>query len=94
MNCTTVGMRYSPYEGQSPMTADWIPQNALVYDLVYNPPETPLLREAKKADASTLNGLSMLVYQGGASFECWTGRQAPLDIMFSAVQLDLSQNRR
>ncbi|MBM4453614.1 MAG: shikimate dehydrogenase [Chloroflexi bacterium] len=86
VNCTTVGMWHSLDESQSPLAADWIPQNALVYDLVYNPAETPLLREAKKAGASTLNGLPMLVYQGAASFEIWTGREAPLDIMFAAAR--------
>ncbi|MBM3148955.1 MAG: shikimate dehydrogenase, partial [Chloroflexi bacterium] len=91
VNCTTMGMRHSPGENQSPLVANWIPQNALVYDLVYNPPETTLLREAKKAGASTLSGLAMLVYQGAASFRIWTGREAPLDIMFSAAREGIAQ---
>jgi len=52
---------------------------------VYNPSETPLLKAAKAAGASTMGGLHMLVYQGAASFELWTGREAPLDIMLSAA---------
>jgi shikimate dehydrogenase len=86
VNCTSLGMRSSPYEEKSPLASNLIPKDALVYDLVYNPPETPLLRMARKAGASTLGGLPMLVYQGAASFKLWTGREAPLDIMFSATK--------
>ncbi|MBF8264679.1 MAG: shikimate dehydrogenase [Dehalococcoidia bacterium] len=90
VNCTTLGMKHSPGEGQSPITADLLTTNTLVYDLVYNPIETPLLKEAKKAGARTLSGLSMLVYQGAASFELWTGKEAPLDIMFKSARRALS----
>ena len=86
VNCTTLGMKWSPHEEQSPLVADFIPKDALVYDLVYNPSETPLLRMAREAGATTIGGLPMLVYQGAASFELWTGREAPLDIMLSAAQ--------
>jgi len=86
VNCTTLGMKYSPQEDQSPLAPDWIPNGALVCDLVYNPLETPLLRIAREAGASVLGGLPMLVYQGAASFKLWTGREAPLDIMFSAAK--------
>lgn len=90
VNCTTLGMKHSQGEGQSPITADLLTTNTLVYDLVYNPIETPLLKEAKKAGARTLSGLSMLVYQGAASFELWTGKEAPLDIMFKSAKRALS----
>jgi shikimate dehydrogenase len=89
VNCTTLGMKYSSEEGQSPLTADLIPKGALVYDLVYNPLETSLLRIAREAGADTLGGLPMLVYQGAASFEKWTCREAPLDIMFSIAEQTL-----
>jgi shikimate dehydrogenase len=69
-------------ENETPLRASSIPKDALVYDLVYNPLETPLLREAKKAGARVLGGLAMLVYQGATSFELWVGKEAPLDIMF------------
>ncbi len=85
VNCTSIGMKYSAQEKESPLSQNMIPGNALVYDLVYNPLETPLLKAAKAAGAGTLNGLPMLVYQGAAGFKLWTGRDAPLDIMFSAV---------
>ncbi|MCJ7516251.1 MAG: shikimate dehydrogenase [Dehalococcoidia bacterium] len=86
VNCTTVGMKYSPDETLSPLTSDLIPKDALVYDLVYNPSRTPLLRMAEVAGARTIGGLPMLVYQGAASFKIWTGREAPLDIMMTAAR--------
>ena len=86
VNTTTLGMWHSAGEGQSPLPAGLIPSHALVYDLVYNPSETPLLREAKAAGARTLGGLPMLVYQGAESFQLWTGREAPLKVMFDAAQ--------
>ncbi|MFC1911346.1 shikimate dehydrogenase [Chloroflexota bacterium] len=81
VHCTTIGMKDSPQEGQSPVRADVIPKNALVYDVVYNPGLTPLLSLAQQAGANTLGGLPMLVYQGAASFKLWTGKEAPVDIM-------------
>jgi shikimate dehydrogenase len=86
VNCTSIGMRFSATEGESPLSADLIPKDALVYDLVYNPEETPFLREARKAGAETLGGLSMLVYQGAASFELWTGKNGPVDVMLKSAR--------
>jgi len=86
VNCTSLGMKGSPYEEESPLPSDLIPKDALVYDLVYNPPETPLLRMASEAGANTIGGLPMLVYQGAASFKLWTDREAPLDIMLPAAR--------
>jgi len=86
VNCTTVGMKHSSGEGKSPLVSRLIPKGALVYDLVYNPSQTPLLKMAKAAGAKTIGGLPMLVYQGAASFKLWTGREAPLDIMLSAAK--------
>ena len=81
VNCTSLGVKHSPTEGETPLEADSIPKDALVCDLVYNPVETPLLREAKKAGAGVLGGLAMLVYQGAESFKLWVGKGAPVDIM-------------
>ena len=86
VNCTTVGMRRGPADDLSPISPDVIPARALVFDLVYNPPETPLLREAAKVGAATLGGLPMLVYQGAASFELWTGRAAPVEVMMKVAK--------
>jgi shikimate dehydrogenase len=91
INCTTVGMRYSDQEGQVPFKTDLIPSSALVYDLVYNPSETPLLKMATKVGARTLGGLPMLVYQGAAAFELWVRKNAPLNVMFSKAKAAISQ---
>ena len=85
VNSTTIGMVHGPDENGVFLTWEQIPSTSLVNDLVYNPLETPLLREAAKAGASTLGGIHMLVYQGAASFEMWTGREAPIGVMLEAA---------
>jgi shikimate dehydrogenase len=85
VNCTTVGMSHGPDESGSPLSAEQIPSACLVNDLVYNPLETPLLREAARAGASVLGGIEMLVYQGAASFEMWTEQPAPVQVMLKAA---------
>lgn len=86
VNCTVLGMKHSACERESPLPAHLIHKDVLVYDLVYNPLWTPLLSVAKEVGAKAINGLPMLVYQGAASFELWTGREAPIDIMLSAAK--------
>jgi shikimate dehydrogenase len=86
VNCTPFGMKGSPLEGKSLVEAKGIPAGILVYDVVYNPLKTQLLVNAEIAGARTLAGLSMLVYQGAAAFELWTGKDAPLDVMMKAAQ--------
>jgi shikimate dehydrogenase len=91
VNCTSVGMKDGSGEGKSPLGIGLIPKRALVYDVVYNPLETPLLAAAKKAGARTLGGLPMLVDQGAASFELWTGKSAPVDIMMRVAKRALAK---
>jgi shikimate dehydrogenase len=93
VHCTTIGMKDSPQEGQSPLRAEVIPKGILVYDVVYNPTLTPLLRLAREAGADTLGGLPMLVYQGAASFKLWLGREAPVDIMLKRAEEMLAGNQ-
>ena len=85
VNCTTIGMAHGPDEHRSLLSREQIPPTALVNDLVYNPQETPLVKEARQAGAATLGGLHMLVYQGAASLEMWTGREAPVGVMLEAA---------
>ena len=75
------------------MPSDLIRPQTLVYDLVY-PAETRLLRDARAAGAQTMGGLPMLIYQGAASFEIWTGQKAPIDIMRSALEAALAKEGR
>jgi shikimate dehydrogenase len=84
VNCTSAGS--SGFEEESPVPDDVIRPSMLVYDLVYHPAETSLMKAARKSRARVLGGLPMLVYQGAASFELWTERSAPLDIMFEAAR--------
>ncbi len=85
VNCTTIGMSHGPGETGALLSREQIPSTALVNDLVYNPLETPLLREASQAGARTLGGIHMLVYQGAASFQMWTGQDAPVEVMLEAA---------
>ena len=91
VNCTSLGMRHGPDESATPLTSGQIPATALVYDLVYNPMQTPLLRAAEQAGASTLGGISMLVYQGAASFEIWLERPAPVAVMMEAAMAAMQE---
>ena len=85
VNCTTIGMTHGPGDADSPLPRQAIPVTALVYDLVYNPLETRLLREAAQTGAATLGGIQMLVYQGAASFELWHEQPAPVAVMLEAA---------
>ena len=58
----------------------------LVYDLVYNPSETTLLKMAKSSGCKTCSGLGMLVRQGALAFTIWTGQAAPLNVIHKAAE--------
>jgi shikimate dehydrogenase len=92
VNTTSAGM--PPQEGAMPE----LPERAFrdrpfVYDLIYAPPETRLLREARSAGCETANGVGMLVQQGALSLSLWTGlpvEQLPIAVMTAAVEADLA----
>jgi len=84
INATSVGM--SPNTQRSPVPTEFLHSDLLVYDLVYNPMETRLLREAKEKGCKVLSGVKMLVYQGAIAYEMWTGRQPPVEQMIKVVQ--------
>lgn len=67
------------------VTADMIKPNLIVFDIVYNPVKTRLLKEAIKAGAVTINGIDMLLWQGALSFERWTGFKVPIGIMRAEI---------
>lgn len=66
--------------------ADWLFKNQIVYDLIYTPPQTSLLRLAKEKGCKIQNGISMLVHQGTLSFELWTGKKAPIEVMRKTIE--------
>jgi shikimate dehydrogenase len=85
VNCTSLGM--TPNVDTSPWPQD-LPfrSGQIVYDLVYNPAGTRLLRQAANSGAQAIGGLGMLVWQGAFAFERWTGTPAPVYIMRSAAE--------
>ena len=94
VNATSIGMMHSPAEGASPIEGELIRPGSIVYDMVYTPEDTPLLSAAKEAGARTLGGLWMLVLQGAAAFELWTGKSPPVDVMHNAAQYALASQGR
>jgi len=83
INATPVGM--SPKVNTSIIPKKLLHKNLTVFDVVYNPLETKLLKEAKAAGAKAISGIMMLVYQGVAAFELWTGQEAPVELMKQMV---------
>lgn len=85
VNATSIGL-YPDIDAMPPVDFATAPPDALVCDVVFNPPETPFLSAARRRGLATLDGLSMLVNQGVIGFELWTGCKAPEDVMKSALR--------
>jgi shikimate dehydrogenase len=90
VNATSLGMDSNP--GQ-PLSPEFLRAGQVVYDIIYAPPETDFLRSAKKRGARTVNGASMLLYQGAAAFTVWTGLPAPLSVMTAKLESELRDQR-
>ncbi|WP_259519355.1 shikimate dehydrogenase [Halanaeroarchaeum sp. HSR-CO] len=88
VNATSVGME----EDVSPVPSEALHADLVVMDAVYSPLETTLLREAAAAGATTIDGAWMLLYQGVAAFERWTGLAAPVERMNRTVRAELTGN--
>ena len=89
IDTTPVGMH--PHINDEPIAlAEDMHENLVVFDAVYNPNETVLLKEAIEAGAKPVYGIKMLLYQGAESFEIWTGKKAPIDIMEEALRKTLN----
>ncbi len=84
INSTAAGM--FPEIDTTMATSDMMHEDLVVFDIVYNPVNTMLLREAKKVGARTIDGVKMLVYQGVEAFKIWTERYPPVDVMENAVR--------
>lgn len=91
VNCTPIGTAGSTTEDQSPVDASLIRADATVFDLVYNPQETPLVAGAKARGAKAVSGLGMLVYQAAESFRLWTGRDADVAAMMEAARASFAR---
>jgi shikimate dehydrogenase len=87
VNCTSVGMGEGDERpDETPVPAAALHGDLAVLDAVYSPLDTRLLRDARAAGATTVDGAWMLLYQGVAAFELWTGRDAPVDAMNEALR--------
>lgn len=89
VNCTSVGLQQSATDPEAlnslELTFDLVGDYAHVVDFVYSSSKTPLLRAAEAHGAHTVDGLEVLLGQGALSFELWTGRQPPLQVMRAAL---------
>ncbi|MHA1266757.1 MAG: shikimate dehydrogenase [Candidatus Helarchaeota archaeon] len=83
INATPVGMY--PKMDESILPINLLRKDLVVFDVVYNPLETKLLKDAKRVGAKAISGVMMLVYQGVAAFELWTGKEAPVSLMKKMV---------
>ena len=88
INCTPVGMH--PKSDETPLPAEAL-SPGIVYDLVYNPIDTRLLRDARRAGCRTIGGLEMLVGQARQAFEWWTGVQPSAASMREAARTRLAR---
>ncbi|VVA43649.1 Shikimate dehydrogenase (NADP(+)) [Candidatus Roizmanbacteria bacterium] len=79
INTTSVGMK--PLEKETPISTKFITNKQIVFDIVYVPFETKLLKEAKKRGARIIHGTEMLLHQGTTQFEIYTGHKAPEEVM-------------
>ena len=88
INTTPVGM-HPHYDDDPVVTADMMHSDLVVNDIVYNPLETGLLREAGKAGAQAVHGTKMLIYQGIEAFRIWTGITPPVEVFETALMREL-----
>jgi 3-dehydroquinate dehydratase/shikimate dehydrogenase len=83
INTTSVGMH--PKTDDTPMPRDALNAQTTIFDTVYNPIETRLLADARRAGCTTIDGVTMFVRQAAAQFTLFTGRDAPVDLMRNVV---------
>jgi len=89
VNATSVGMH--PDVKTSLIDPKWLRPDLSVMDIIYNPPETKLVKDAKSVGAKAFGGIDMLVHQGAASFETWTNHPAPVEVMKQTVLNEFSK---
>lgn len=83
LNATGLGM--APHQNETPADAAWLRPNQLCYDAIYNPAKTRFLEDAEQVGCQIVNGLGMVIYQGLAQIELWTGVRAEPEIMYRAL---------
>ncbi len=83
VNATPIGMR--GFEQKLPVPEDILQPEMVVFDTVYNPLETPLIKKAKKMGCKVIYGIEMLIHQGAKAFEIWTGAKPDVNLMREAA---------
>jgi shikimate dehydrogenase len=88
INATSLGLAA---DDPPPLDPDWLKSRRprRVYDMVYRPAETAFLRAARSAGCETANGLGMLLHQGAAALELWSGQPAPVAVMREALKKNI-----
>lgn len=92
LNSTALGM--GKLKNQTPVPRQFLTNKQIVFEAVYEPQETRLLQEAKEAGAKTIPGWQMLLYQGTAQFELYTGHRAPEAVMEKALLVNINSKNR
>ncbi len=91
INCTPVGM--FPHMEETPFPQNWLRDDMLVFDTIYNPENTLLLKQAREHQCYTLSGLEMFVLQAAEQFDCFVNQPAPIDFMRETLRRAISPVR-
>lgn len=91
LNATSLGLKP---DDLLPLDASWysLGKAGAVYDMIYRPAETPLLKAARLAGCRIANGLGMLLYQGAKALELWSGQNPPIDVMREALRKNVYES--
>jgi len=88
INCTPVGM--FPHVDDTPFDQNWLSDRAIVFDTIYNPENTLLIKQAREKGCHVVSGLEMFVQQAAAQFECFTGQNPPIEEMRERLRKAIS----
>lgn len=91
VNCTSVGMH--PKVDESPFMENWLREGMVVFDTIYNPERTLLIKQARDRGCQTVTGVEMFVRQAARQFELFTGKLAPLEVMRQTLRRAISAAR-
>jgi len=91
INCTPVGMH--PQVDESPFQPQWLGEKTLVFDTVYNPENTLLIKQARERGCPTISGIEMFIRQAALQYEQFTGHMAPLETMRETLRRGISPVR-
>jgi 3-dehydroquinate dehydratase/shikimate dehydrogenase len=91
INCTSVGMH--PNLDETPFAENWLREGMLVFDTIYNPERTLLIKQARERECKTITGVDMFVTQAARQFELFTGQAAPVEVMRDVIRRTISAAR-